>query len=156
MRHELRVYVRYLNKFTAEVIGGMLANNVRAPVAIYIRSSSDVCLAARPRQKSEREHMQPPLLLRLFVTPLVLPLLRNSFSGFPEGDNGVREAKIKKMTDSKKWTVAALKDLCTLLGVDKKGDKVMRHFSRVRDDHSCVTRASFVIWYTRATPAIMH
>ncbi|CAM9793285.1 unnamed protein product, partial [Pylaiella littoralis] len=44
-----------------------------------------------------------------------------SFSGFPEGDD--TEARVKKLTQSKKWTVVALKDLCTLLGLDKAGNR---------------------------------
>lgn len=34
--------------------------------------------------------------------------------------------KVKKL-DSKKWTVPVLKDLCTLLGLEKGGDKVRPH-----------------------------
>ncbi|CAM9361708.1 unnamed protein product, partial [Hapterophycus canaliculatus] len=44
-----------------------------------------------------------------------------SFSGFPEDDD--RDARVKKLSESKKWTVSALKDLCTLLGLDKSGGK---------------------------------
>ncbi|CAN0456581.1 unnamed protein product, partial [Ectocarpus sp. 8 AP-2014] len=44
-----------------------------------------------------------------------------SFSGFPDDDD--KDARMKKLTESKKWTVAALRDLCTLLGLEKGGDK---------------------------------
>lgn len=49
----------------------------------------------------------------------------SSFSGFAEDENEVHEARAKKLKDSKKWTVATLKDLCSLLGLDKGGSKVM-------------------------------
>ena len=48
----------------------------------------------------------------------------SSFSGFAEGNDEAHEARVKKLKDSRKWTVAALKDLCTLLGLDKGGSKV--------------------------------
>eukprot|EP00904_Undaria_pinnatifida_P006203 jgi/Undpi1/2712/HiC_scaffold_14.g06090.m1 len=47
-----------------------------------------------------------------------------SFSGFDDNeDPAVRAARVKKLGVSKKWTVAALRDLCTLLGLEKGGDK---------------------------------
>lgn len=52
--------------------------------------------------------------------------LAGSFSGFDDNeDAAVRAARVKKLGVSKKWTVAALRDLCTLLGLEKGGDKVM-------------------------------
>lgn len=51
---------------------------------------------------------------------------RRSFSGFDDNeDPAVRAARVKKLGVSKKWTVAALRDLCTLLGLEKGGDKVI-------------------------------
>ena len=53
------------------------------------------------------------------------PLPAGSFSGFDDNeDAAVRAARVKKLGVSKKWTVAALRDLCTLLGLEKGGDKV--------------------------------
>lgn len=49
----------------------------------------------------------------------------SSFSGFAEDENEVHETRTKKLKDSKKWTVTALKNLCSLLGLDKGGSKVM-------------------------------
>lgn len=50
--------------------------------------------------------------------------LVNSFSGFPEEDDKDSRAVRTKKLESKKWTMAALKDLCTLIGLEKGGDKV--------------------------------
>lgn len=58
--------------------------------------------------------------------PAVPPLFPGgSFSGFDDNEDAtVRAARVKKLGVSKKWTVAALRDLCTLLGLEKGGDKV--------------------------------
>ncbi|CAM9703126.1 unnamed protein product, partial [Sphacelaria rigidula] len=48
--------------------------------------------------------------------------IRN-FSGFAEEDDKASRAIRTKKLESKKWTMAALKDLCTLIGLEKGGDK---------------------------------
>ncbi|CAM9973570.1 unnamed protein product, partial [Discosporangium mesarthrocarpum] len=47
----------------------------------------------------------------------------SSFSGFPEEGGEVRDSKVKRLAESKKWTSPTLKDLCVLLCLEKTGDK---------------------------------
>ncbi|CAM9618178.1 unnamed protein product [Choristocarpus tenellus] len=45
------------------------------------------------------------------------------FSGFPDEGDDIKETKMKKLSENKKWTTAALRDLCQLLCLEKGGEK---------------------------------
>jgi len=66
------------------------------------------------------------------------------------------EKRVEKVMENKKWTVTTLKDLCTLLGLEKGGDRetlVRRAFDFLKSPSSGVSIAILCLVKSSGPPA---